>query len=59
MRRDPTRSDPHDLAFLGGPDALDTILQSADYLVITLSLSAATRGLLGTRELTLMKPTLY
>ena len=57
MRRDPTRSDPHGLAFLGGPDALDTILQSADYLAITLSLSAATRGLLGTRELGLMKPT--
>ena len=57
MRRDPTRSDPHGLAFLGGLDALDTILQSADYLAITLSLSAATRGLLGTRELGLMKPT--
>jgi len=59
IRRDLTRSPTHGLAFLGGPDALDTILQSADYLVITLSLSAATRSLLGTRELALMKPTLY
>jgi phosphoglycerate dehydrogenase-like enzyme len=57
MRRDPTRPDPHGLAFLGGPDALDTVLRRADYLAITLSLTAETRGLLGERELGLLKPT--
>ena len=57
IRRDVTRSDHEGLAFLGGPDALDEILRRADYLAITLSLTEATRGLLGKRELGLMKPT--
>ncbi len=57
MRRDVTRSDAQDVAFLGGPDALDEILRRADYLAITLPLTDATRGLLGEREFRLMKPT--
>jgi phosphoglycerate dehydrogenase-like enzyme len=57
IRRDVTRSDAQGLAFLGGPDAMDEVLRRADYLAITLSLSAASRGLLGERELGLMKPT--
>lgn len=57
IRRDMMRSGAHELAFLGGPDALDEVLRRADYLAITLSLTAATRGLLGERELRLMKPT--
>jgi phosphoglycerate dehydrogenase-like enzyme len=57
MRRDVTRSTAHGLAFLGGPDTLDEVLKRADYLAITLSLTEATRGLLGERELRLMKPT--
>ena len=56
-RRDIKRSDTHGLAFLGGPDALDEVLSRADYLAITLSLTEVTRGLLGERELRLMKPT--
>jgi phosphoglycerate dehydrogenase-like enzyme len=57
MRQKATREDVHGLAFLGGPDALDEILKRADYLAITLPLTEATRGLLGARELELMKPT--
>ena len=57
IRRDVSRSTTHGLAFLGGPDALDEVLWRADYLAITLSLTEATRGLLGERELCLMKPT--
>src|SRR5215471_18952360 len=57
IRRDIARSDTQGLAFLGGPDALDEVLSHADYLVLTLSLTEATRGLLGERELRLMKPT--
>lgn len=57
IRRDITRSDTHGLAFLGGPGTLDEVLRRADYLAITLSLTKATRGLLGERELRLMKPT--
>jgi phosphoglycerate dehydrogenase-like enzyme len=56
IRRDTTRTETHGLAFLGGPDALDEVLSRADYLAITLSLTQATRGLMGARELRLMKP---
>jgi phosphoglycerate dehydrogenase-like enzyme len=56
MRRDVTRSAPHGLVFLGGPEDLDKVLRRADYLAITLSLTEATRGLLGERELCLLKP---
>ena len=52
-----TRSDAQDLAFLGGPDALEEVLRRSDYLAITLSLTEATRGLLAERELRMMKPT--
>ncbi|OLB98920.1 MAG: hypothetical protein AUH30_06625 [Candidatus Rokubacteria bacterium 13_1_40CM_68_15] len=38
-------------------DALDDVLRQADYLAITLSLNETTRGLIGARELALMKPT--
>lgn len=57
IRRDVARSNAEGLAFLGGPEALDEVLRRADYLAITLSLTDATRGLLGERELGLMKPT--
>jgi phosphoglycerate dehydrogenase-like enzyme len=56
IRRDVARSSSESLALLGGPDALDEVLRRADYLAITLSLNEATRGLLGERELGLMKP---
>jgi phosphoglycerate dehydrogenase-like enzyme len=57
IRRDVTRADTQGLAFLGGPDALDEVLRRADYLAVTLSLTEATRGLLGERQLRMMKPT--
>lgn len=49
--------DGSELAFLGGADSLDEVLRSADYLAVTLPLTPTTRGLLGERELRLMKPT--
>ncbi|HMH52318.1 MAG TPA: 2-hydroxyacid dehydrogenase [Candidatus Acidoferrum sp.] len=55
IRRDVTQSDPH--AIVRGPDALPEVLARADYLAITASLNAETRGLIGERELALMKPT--
>jgi phosphoglycerate dehydrogenase-like enzyme len=57
IRRHPDRSAGDDLAFLGAPDRLDDVLRRADYLAVTLSLDAASRGLLGEREIGLMKPT--
>ena len=56
IRRDVARSTPEGLSLLGGPDTLDEVLRRADYLAITLSLSDTTRGLIGERELGLMKP---
>jgi len=56
-RRVPAEGTEDGLAFLGGPEALDSVLERADHLAITLSLKATTRGLLGERELALMKPT--
>lgn len=38
---------------------LDEVLRTADFLVISLSLTEETRGLIGERELRLMKPTAY
>lgn len=58
IRRD--LSAAHDgLADLGGPERLDETLRRADYLAITLSLNNATRGLIGPRELALMKASAY
>lgn len=53
-RRTPS-TDQDGLADVGGPDRLDEVLRRSDYLAITLSLNDATRGLIGARELALMK----
>jgi phosphoglycerate dehydrogenase-like enzyme len=39
--------------------ALDTLLRQADFVCLHCRLTAATRGLIGARELSLMKPTAY
>lgn len=51
--------DHRDLAFFGAPDDLAEVLRRSDYLAITLPLTPATRGLLGRRELGLMKPSAF
>jgi phosphoglycerate dehydrogenase-like enzyme len=50
-------SKPDGLVELHGPAGLEGLLARADYVAITASLSAETRGLIGERELALMKPT--
>ena len=57
IRRDPTQPVSCAADFLGGPDALDELVSRADYLVVTSPLTPQTRGVLGERELALMKPT--
>lgn len=47
------------LEFLGGPGDLDFLLGESDFLVVTVPLTPATWGLIGERELRLMKPTSY
>jgi phosphoglycerate dehydrogenase-like enzyme len=42
--------------WIGTPDRLDEMLKAADVLVIAASLTRATAGMIGTRELALMKP---
>jgi phosphoglycerate dehydrogenase-like enzyme len=59
IRRQAQAEPPDGVAFVGGPDRLDAVLQCADYLAVTLSLSAQTRGLLDARRLGLMKRGAY
>jgi D-3-phosphoglycerate dehydrogenase len=47
------------LDFLGGPSELDYLLQESDFVIITAPLTSETRGMIGERELHLMKSTAY
>jgi phosphoglycerate dehydrogenase-like enzyme len=42
--------------WIGTPDRLDEMLKTADVLVIAASLTQSTEGMIGSRELSLMKP---
>ena len=57
IRRDVGRSADDDLGLLGGFEILGEVLKRSDYLVVTLPLSPATRGLIGEAQLRAMKPT--
>jgi phosphoglycerate dehydrogenase-like enzyme len=59
IRRHAQAASTHGLTFVGGPERLDDLLGQSDYLAITLSLSAETRGLIDARRLALMKPSAY
>jgi phosphoglycerate dehydrogenase-like enzyme len=59
VRREAEAEPPAGVAFVGGPERLDELLHGADHLVVTLSLSDATRGLLDDRRLRLMKPSAF
>lgn len=56
IRRTPV---PDRAATVHGPDALHDVLSRADAVAITMPLTAATCGLLGARELALMKPSAW
>ena len=56
IRREVGQSQGDALALLGGLDRLDEVLRRSDYLVVTLPLTPATRGLLGAPQFALMKP---
>jgi phosphoglycerate dehydrogenase-like enzyme len=59
VRRHARSGSPHGWMSVEGPERLDELLGRSDYLAITLSLSAETRGLLDARRLGLMKPSAY
>lgn len=59
VQRHPPSGSPHGLMFVGGPERLDELLGRSDYLAITSSLSAETRGLIDARRLGLLKPSAY
>jgi phosphoglycerate dehydrogenase-like enzyme len=59
VRRQAQTELPSSISFVGGPERLDDVLRQADYLAITLPLSASTRDLIDERRLQLMKPTAY
>ncbi|MEZ5935149.1 MAG: 2-hydroxyacid dehydrogenase [Alphaproteobacteria bacterium] len=56
IRREVPPETPPGLAFLGGLEQLDRVLEEADYLAVTLPLSPSTEGLIDARRLALMKP---
>jgi phosphoglycerate dehydrogenase-like enzyme len=57
IRRDVGRSAADGLSLIGTMEALHEVLGRSDHVAITLPLTPETSGLLGTRELALMKPT--
>lgn len=59
IRRQAQVPAPPGVSFVGGPERLDEVLRLSDYLVVTLSLSPETRGLLDARRLGSMKPSAY
>ena len=57
IRRAAAQPDPHAIASVRGPGALNDVVARSDYLAITLPLTSETRGLLGEKQLHSMKPT--
>jgi phosphoglycerate dehydrogenase-like enzyme len=56
IRRSAPTERPHAVDFVGGPDRIDEVLETADYLALTLSLSPETSGLMTAARLNAMKP---
>jgi phosphoglycerate dehydrogenase-like enzyme len=58
-RPEPGLAERDGLAFLGGPADLPAILPRADYVVVATPLTPETAGLIGAREIALMKPSAF
>jgi len=59
VRRKAQAGPPAGVAFIGGADRLDELVAQADYLAVTVPLTAETRGMMDARRLGLMKPTAH
>jgi phosphoglycerate dehydrogenase-like enzyme len=55
VRREPGDTSAEGLASLAGREGIGALLRGADYLAVTLALTAETRGMIGERELAVMK----
>lgn len=56
VQRTPPADLPEGVDWIGGPDRVDEVVTAADYLAVTLSLSAETRGLMDAARIRSMKP---
>ncbi|MBV8121602.1 MAG: hypothetical protein JO081_16880 [Alphaproteobacteria bacterium] len=59
IRRDVRRSTNEELAFLGGPEAIDEVLARSDYVLISMPAHPDTIGTIDRRRLGLMKSTAF
>ena len=57
LRRSPPAGPPPGVERVFGSDGLDQLLKESDYVILTLALNSTSHGLIGRRELGLMKPT--
>jgi phosphoglycerate dehydrogenase-like enzyme len=56
---DPELKESLGLEFLGGRGDLDRVMKELDFVVVTVPLTPETRGMIGEREIRLMKPTAF
>jgi phosphoglycerate dehydrogenase-like enzyme len=56
---DPELAESLGLEFLGGRGDLDRVMRESDFVVVTVPLTPETRGMIGEREIRLMKPTAF
>jgi phosphoglycerate dehydrogenase-like enzyme len=47
------------LAFLGGTKDVDYVVKESDFIILTVALTPQTRGIIGKKQIALMKPTAY
>jgi phosphoglycerate dehydrogenase-like enzyme len=59
VRRDVRSPTDDDLAFLGGPDAIDEVIGRSDYVLLSMPATADTIGCMDRRRLGLMKSTAF
>ncbi|HDH07296.1 MAG TPA: D-2-hydroxyacid dehydrogenase [Thermoproteales archaeon] len=61
IKREPVKylKEDYELDFLGGPHDIEKILRESDFLIIAVPLTRETRGMIGEKELRLMKPTAF
>jgi len=56
---DPELKESLGLEFLGGRGDLDRVMKESDFVVVTAPLTPETRGMIGEKEIRLMKPTAF